>query len=118
MGLPAARREAYLNTVWAIAASPYVSQYVIGYTARSGIERFRQYKSWGYDHLVLIADRLSRKDALDLEEYLHEEARKNRNTTIYQKYHEKRRDGPHYRRYGGIGAPGDAVHSVYMAWWE
>ena len=119
MPLLVARREAYLNTVWAIAASRYVSQYVIGYTSRSGIARFRQYKVWGYDHLVIIADRLSMKDALDLEHYLQNEAKKNKNTAFYQKYHRERRDGPTYRSYGGTAqAPDDFIHSVYMAWWE
>jgi hypothetical protein len=119
MALRVARREAYLETVWAISASQYVEQYVIGFTYRPGIARYREYRALGYDHLVIIADRLSRKDALDLEHYLQRAVREDRRSVMYRKYHAPRRSKPTYRSYGGGDTdPNALVHSVYMAWWE
>jgi hypothetical protein len=119
MPMRMARREAYLETVWAIAASPYVETFVIGYTYRSGLARYREYHAVGYDHLVIIADRLSRKDALDLEEYLQLGIRRHRGLASYRKYHGRRRDTRTYRSHGSANAdPNDLVHSVYIARWE
>lgn len=119
MAIGSARYESYLNTVWAIAASKYVEQYVIGFTSRAGISRFNEYKALGYDHLVILCDRLTRKDALDLEHYLQRAIREDRRFASYTKYHLRRRDGPTYRNYGNTdNDPSALIHSVYMAWWE
>lgn len=109
------------DTVWAICASKYVSQYIIGYTARAGAMRYAQYARNDWHHLVTLADKLTRKDAQDLEEHLQTLCWKNRRHPTYRKYEPRRRDrGKYYRSHGGTEqydseAP---IHSVYMVWRE
>ena len=109
-----------LNTAWAIAASPYVHQFMIGFTAQPLKMRRSQYGTvHGYQYLVLLADRMNRADALSLEENLQLAVKQDRRHTLYRKYCEVRRDERYYRSAGPAGTnQHDLIHAVYMAWWE
>ncbi|MDX2385125.1 hypothetical protein GOD60_14130 [Sinorhizobium medicae] len=104
------------NTVDAICASPRVTGYLIGYSSK-GSARFTAYRPHGFQHFVILADGLSQKDALDLEEHLHMRIEADQAALSYQKYREKSR-GRHHRSSGGITSEDGMNHSVYMAWWE
>jgi hypothetical protein len=113
------RLERHRNTVWAIAASPYVKQYLIGFTARSGYQRFLEYRPLKYDHLVIIADKLNREDAKQLEQYLQVSHNHDRRSAAHIKYNKRRTNNRYYPSDGGgKGKPAALIHSVYMAWWE
>jgi predicted GIY-YIG superfamily endonuclease len=108
-----------LNTIEAIARSPQVRQYVIGYTSKAPHIRFGQYRGRGYHHLVVLATQMVREDALDLEAHLQERVKSEKDHVLYQKYREKKRDRPHARSAGGSKLdPNGLGHSVYMAWIE
>lgn len=113
--------ERHLNTIWAISSSRYVGQFVVGYTALGGRNRSKAYRQNCYDHLVVLEDRLTKQQALDLEERLQEACKfgKARGEPYRRKYH------PYYRalaycRSAGQGSPDPEapIHSVYMAWME
>lgn len=113
------RLNRYFNTVWAIAESRYVEQFLIGFTSRSAHARFTEYKSLEYDYLVILADRLTRSEAHNLEKYLQDRIKDDKGHMLYKKYNRRRRDLRYYPSYGASGVdPGSPVHSVYMAWWE
>jgi hypothetical protein len=119
MAFTPARLKRYLNTAWAIAASPYVEEYLIGFTARSENARYKEYKVWDYDYLVILADKLTRFDAKYLEQYLQRELLRDKRSTAFHRYNKRRRGLRYYPSHGGIeGDPEAKIHSVYMAWWE
>jgi len=109
----------YFDTVWCIAASRWVKWFVIGYTSKSGKERFSAYKTKGYNNMVVLADRLTQKQALELEEQLQNlcKAGKPGQLVYKRKYHPEHRD-LRYSRSSGQGSPDPCapIHSVYMAW--
>jgi hypothetical protein len=117
MALRLKRIEGYLDTVWAIAASKYVEQFLIGYTYRAAIHRFAEYKSQAYDHLVILADRLTESDAKALEKILQSRVRDDKRRAYFQRYN-KRRRGKRYYPGRKSPKPYKKIHSVYMAWWE
>lgn len=116
----AGRIDKHLNTVWAIAASPFVNEFMIGYTSRAGYDRLREHSyNYSYQHLVILADRLNREDAHQLERSLQEAIKEDRRRLLYRKYCGDRRDGRYYKSAGqGTADPLQRVHSVYMTWWE
>jgi len=120
MPIQRARFDGIVDTIWAIAASKCVAHYTIGYTARAGHQRFKEHRSWGYDHLVILADKLSRLEASKLETMLQQAIRVDRRHTNYRKYDPARRDGPIYHSVGQASQETAhlPIHSVYMAWWE
>lgn len=59
-----------LNAIKAISDSPKVENYNVGFTAQPLLKRGAQYRGIGYSSLVLLADRLTRGEALQLEETL------------------------------------------------
>lgn len=59
MAVRSARIEGILDTIWAIAASPYVGGYTIGYTSRAGHARLKEHRAWGFKHLVILAEVVS-----------------------------------------------------------
>lgn len=113
--------DRYLNTVWAISSSRYVKCFVVGYTCMSGKERATQYLQWGYDHLVILADRLTQAQAHDLERRLQEECKRGKacGPPYRRKYDPYHRALP-YQASAGQGSPNPkaSIHSVYMAWAE
>jgi hypothetical protein len=109
----------YLDTIWAITASEYVSQYVIGYTSSQLWRRYSGYRALGYEHIAILEDKMTRDDALLLEEKLQFAIKKDKRHTIYRKYDKDRRDKRYFRSAGQATThPKKPVHSVYIAWWE
>jgi hypothetical protein len=118
MPIKSDRFEAILDTVWSIAASKYVGDYTIGYTARAGHERLKEHRRWEFRHLVILADKLTRTDASSLEMALQRRIREDKRHTLYRRYDPDRRDGGIYPSIGRAN-PETAllpIHSVYMAW--
>jgi hypothetical protein len=90
---------------------------VIGFTARLGSARRAEYRRRGYQHLVVIADGMTREVALDLERCLQEVIKTDRRWLIYKRYDPERRDNRHFPSYGaGTTDPASRCHSVYVAW--
>lgn len=114
--------ESIAFTVETIARSPLVKEYMIGYTSRQGLKRRSEYiRQHGYEHLVILADRLTQSDALELERALHDYLKEPevRTTSSWKKYEKSRREGIHYESAGPRLQRADAPsHSVYMAWLE
>jgi hypothetical protein len=111
--------EEYLDTIWEICHSKYVTQYVIGFTSRSAKERRQEYRKGKINHLVVVADKLTQRDALDIESAIQQKAVKDKRSALYQKYHDKKRDGRLYMSHGSSKKGSIAkAHSVYMAWWD
>lgn len=112
-----------LNTVWAIASSRYCKGFVIGFTAQSISGRMSgSYYQSSFDHMVILADRLTRADGLALEEALQTACKfgKARGEPYRRKYHPDHRDDVYRRSVGNAGHldPLAKYHSVYMAWVE
>jgi hypothetical protein len=112
--------DALLATMRVICASPKLKYFRIGYTSWSANRKRGVY---GKRHLVILADRLTRKAALKLEQALQERAcgiggkRCDRSSILYCKYDPKRRDGRYWKSNGGNKADaGSPVHAVYMVW--
>jgi len=123
MGIVVALRsvliEEYLDTIWEICSSIYVKQYLIGFTSRSAKARRQEYRQSEIDHLVIVADKLTQNEALNVENALQQKAVMNKRSILYRKYHYKRRDGRLYMSHGRSKKGSIAkVHSVYMAWWD
>ena len=104
-----------------IAQSPSVKSYIIGFTSQSLRDRFRPYQSNGYEYAVLLCDRLTRSEALQLEEHIFREMKTMKGAAngkqLYDKYEKSRRDGPYSPSYGGKGEANARQHGVYMVWW-
>jgi hypothetical protein len=112
--------DRYLDAIWCIASSRYVKGFVIGYTSMSGKERFQGYAAKEFNHLVIIADRLTRKQALDLELRLQSECKKGAayGPPYKRKYCPDFRDKRYYPSAGQkTSDPMEKCHSVYMAWY-
>ncbi|WP_298171118.1 hypothetical protein [Novosphingobium sp.] len=118
MALQQRRIDDILDTIWTIAASPYVQHYTIGYTARAAHDRFKEHRANGRNHLVVLADKLTRVDASRLETTLQFCIRADRRHTNYRKYDPDRRDGPIYPSVGQANpqTASERIHSVYMVW--
>lgn len=111
------KMDFYFDTVDAIAASPLVTQFVIGYTSLSRTQRFSGYKTREFEHMVLLADRLSEKDAKELERYLQRKCRVAKRFVTWRKYHKRFRTLD-YRPGTKSDDPDKKKHSVYMVWWQ
>jgi hypothetical protein len=112
--------EHYVNTIWCVAASQYVHEFMIGYTSRSGAERRREYRNaHEYQYLIVIADQLTQPDAMNLEKRLQEAIKVDGRAVLYRKYCPWRREQRYFPSHGPSHAePFSKTHSVYMAWWE
>jgi hypothetical protein len=111
--------QEYRDTVWAIAASQWVKQFVIGYTSKTSRERFGAYKRRGFHHIATIANNLTLAEAKWLERELQDAIKKtgSRREVPYRKYHVEHRHLPHSPNFGRASAMElGPVHSVYMAW--
>lgn len=105
------------QTVYAIARSPAVAEYTIGVTTRPNLRRRAEHRAdRGYDHLVVLADNLSRATAQRIEECLQNYMRTAdlKTLAVYQKYEKTRRND---RYYASLGQAQEGF-SVYMAWRE
>lgn len=111
----------YYNTVWCIVASPFVAEYMVGYTRRPAKMRLSEYwKIHGYEHLVVLANGLSLEDAAKMERQLQlwiwDSPKRG---VVYRKYNAQRRGGRHFP---SVGPTSNIVessgHTVYLAWLE
>lgn len=121
MTIRRSRVERYLNTIDAIALSPAVAHYRIGYTKRAAKLRADQYYATEWDHYVTLADQLSRDEALWLEETLQSEVRgSSKREILYRKFDPSIREDVYRRSVGGVsdGHDADPTHQVYMVWTE
>lgn len=101
------------QTVYAIARSPAVSEYMIGVTSRPNLSRRREYYAKrGYQHLVVLADNLTPAIAERIEGTLQGYIQYRQNLAVFKKYEKSRRRGPYYPNLGRR----DTLFSVYMAW--
>lgn len=105
-----------LETLRAIAASPNVNDFIIGYTANPA-QRQKQYRSVNYNHFIILAAGMTREDALSLEKRLQDAVKADPTDILYRKYDSDRREMGHSKSYGGVlGNPSERTHAVYMAW--
>ncbi len=112
-------KEKYLNTVKTIVNSKLLDQYLIGLTCWDATKKGDSYDKIGFEHFVTIASPLTAAEALELEEYLFKMCTKNgKNTLLYKKYHDQKRDGHYHPSLGGKTHPDDANMLVYMTWWN
>ena len=110
--------EHLLSAISEIVKSPAVEGYNVGYTARSGWDRLKEYLRVDYRHLVILLDKLPQREASAIECELQRRACADRRSLLYRKYHPDKRNGPAYPSVGGAKHdPSTAIHSVYIAWW-
>lgn len=101
------------QTVYAIARSPAVSEYMIGVTSRPNLLRRREhYNRFGYQHLVVLADNLTPDVAQRIEEALQGYIRETPNLAVFKKYERSRRRGRYHPNLGRR----EGLFSVYMVW--
>jgi predicted GIY-YIG superfamily endonuclease len=114
------RIEKCLATVRSICASSSIDQYLIGYTKESAASKGDKYRSRvGFHHLVLLADRMTQRDALTLEEALQTRAKRDRRSVLGKKYHHEKRSLAHAPSTGGVSLEEtEAICAVYIAWWD
>ncbi|MBN9335059.1 hypothetical protein [Devosia sp.] len=112
--------EHYLNTVWCIAASRYVKEFMIGYTRRPLRQRLAEYgKQHEYQYMVILANGLTLADAHLLEKTLQDAIKADKSRMLYRKYSQYHRALPYTKSQGPSSAePLAPVHTVYMAWWD
>ena len=109
-----------LRTILSICQSPNIDQYLVGLTSLSSGKKGDQYRSNGFDNLVIIADKLSSQDAKHLESRIQAHIFGNVGTILHRKYHkEKIAYGRIIPSAGGVTHdPASKKWSVYMAWWD
>jgi hypothetical protein len=119
MSISKKRIRRSFNTVWAICTAPTLDQYVVGRT-NNVKQREASYRGQGYEHLVVLADQLTDKDAKTLEARLqgrigvgkHRPSAAIRREVTYKKYHKNKVNDIHHP------STGSGKHSIYMTWWE
>lgn len=114
-------RDLCLEIIKAVSASPLVERYNIGFTSQPLITRGNQYRGIGYDCLVLMADKLTRVEALNLEEALWKAiAAHDRRTPTFKKCQQSHQESRYRKSYGGSSTElkNLRVHGVYIAWWH
>lgn len=109
-----------LSTMLAVVHSPRVNRFRIGYSKQSIVQRGGAYRYTGWPHIVAVSDRMCRKDALDLEKFLHGEMQSDKRGVLYRKYGKTVRDDVYRRSSGGAidGQDDEPIHGVYLAWAE
>jgi hypothetical protein len=110
--------EATLETMRAIVASKSVQTFYVGVTSRDFYRYCAWYRKNGFDHAVILADRLTEGDAKRLEEILQGRCYKaDKRTSLWQKAHEHHRRGRYYKG-AKSPSPKKKIHVVYVAWEE
>ena len=110
-----------LKTIDTICKSPSLGQYLIGFTVLSAGAKGDSYRQHKFDHLVILADKMTRAAALDLERRLQRAIfDADRRCRMFQKYHEeKRKNDKIFSSFGGsIREATVNEFSVYMVWWN
>ena len=116
------RLDKCLSTITSICSSPQLEQYLIGYTVLSAGKKGDQYRSprIGFEHLVVLADKLTQMEALDLERRLQSAIWDKEDEIACKKYHaEEKANGRIFSSAGGSRKGLTAPEcSVYMVWWD
>ncbi len=107
------------DTMRSVCRSPNVHCYKIGFTSAPSFKRANSHRNkWGYTSFIILADCLTRDEALHLEEALFREATSDRKSILWKRHEPETREGPYRRSYGGT--PADKAnlnsHCVYMIW--
>jgi hypothetical protein len=112
------RVDICLETIRAIAALPTVTEYIIGFTTLSAAQKGDQYRRVGFHHLIILADKMSRPVAIDLEHRIQHAIFK-QGDSLSRNYHkEKFARGTLFKSSGDSPRdPAVKECSVYMAWW-
>jgi hypothetical protein len=109
-----------LNEVIAFVSGDEVVSFTIGYTSKNPKTRVHEqdHVLYGREEVKVVKDKMTRDEAIDLEEFLNREAQnpKYQGTAFYEKNDKK--NVPPLRSIGGApGTPADEkVHAVYIAW--
>jgi hypothetical protein len=108
-----------LEVIKTISASPLVEGYKIGFTFQPLLKRGDQYRGAGFQGIALMADKMTRGEALILEENLWRAIdAQDKRTPAFKKF---QKDQSRYRRsYGGSSRDSEnlPIHGVYIAWWD
>lgn len=117
MSQAARRLDRYLATIRAIARSPDVREYIVGYTSNV-TNRQAAYRGVKMPHLVVLAAEMLQDDALDLESALQTAIKAgDRRSQIFRKYNGPRIGKSNARSRGGKRlALDDRSSAVYIAW--
>ncbi|NKC30214.1 hypothetical protein [Falsiroseomonas selenitidurans] len=109
--------ERYLATIRAIARSPDVREYIVGYTSNV-TNRQAAYRGVKMPHLVVLAAEMLQDDALDLESALQTAIKDgDKRSLLFRKYNGPRISRPNARSRGAKRLPvGDRSSAVYVAW--
>ncbi len=109
----------HINTIWTVAASPYVNQYVVGVTAQLSEKRFQQYRQAEFDHFIVLSNGWNALEALWLERELQSYCKHSdvQELGFPDKYKFVDRNEPHRASLGGASCA-DKEYLVYMAWWD
>ena len=93
---------------------------MIGYTARTGAVSLARHAQYEFQYLVVIADKLTMDDALNLEGILRDRCLENPKHLTCKKYVESRKKRRRIRSWGGTNRRNalHKIHSVYMVWWD
>jgi hypothetical protein len=107
-----------LEVIRTISASPLVEGYKIGFTFQPLLKRGDQYRGVGFHGLALMADKMTRSEALTLEENLWSAiGTSDQRTPVFRKF---QKDQSRYRKsFGGSSREFEnlPIHGVYIAWW-
>lgn len=117
MAQVARQLERYLATIRAIARSPDVREYIVGYTSNI-TSRQAAYRGVKMPHLVVLAAEMLQDDALDLESALQTAIKdEDRRSLLFRKYNGPRIVKSNARSRGGKHLPvDDRSSAVYIAW--
>ena len=111
------RVDLCLGAMRAICCSPNVRGIVVGYTSKSAGVRAQSYRRVGFDHLVILADKMKSADALELERRLQEHIKGGGDKLLSKKYAKNKLMDVVRSSAGGVKTNElDFACSVYMAW--
>lgn len=111
--------EPLLSTVKALSSLPSLREYLIGHTRLPAWRKAAEYRRVGFEHFVVLVDKLSRAESLEIENALQRAIFSGTDSQMFQKYHsEKRTHGVLSRSFGGSSADPTAKEcSVYVVWY-
>jgi hypothetical protein len=121
VGLSETRIERIVTTMRAIARSPDVTEFKVGFTFSPTRTRADAHRTTsGLTSFVILQDGLTREEGLDLEEELFRRCTADRDDILFRKYVEDVRSQLHRRSYGGTTAEQaeEPIHIVYMTWYN
>lgn len=110
--------ELLVGAIESLARSPRFNQFKIGFTRQSTKDRADDYRRQRFSHLVTLADKMTSKCALDLEEDLYRALERitDKRSILFRKWDPKQRKDGYQRSSGGRPERKKPIHSVYIAW--